>query len=266
MIVQSHPIGSRTAFKQSLAAARRCAVVAGFLLGLAPTSILAEPALSRAIEAARASALIPSKIIEQAETDCSTAFCFAETLARRLPDLVRLEPVIHPHTDSIRWTKTSPSLLISNAASGVTALKLKLTHFGRKAVTEFQDALVSTSRPMVEIDLRGNEGGDFERMLEIAGLFTGPVKNAVKIDYPDHQETRSIHGPAVRDWQVSRVEIDNQTASAALLLARLLETHAGAKLAGPPTMEKPVFLKRRITISHDWRFILPIAEIQVTKG
>lgn len=204
-------------------------------------------------------------IIEQAEADCSTAFCFAETLAHRLPDLMRLESVIHPDTDSIRWAKTSPSLSVSSTTSDLTAIKLKLTHFGRKAVIELRDALASTSRPMVEIDLRGNEGGDFERMLEIAGLFTGPIKDAVKIDFPDHSETRSIHGPTVRHWQVSRVETDNQTASAALLLAQLLETHAGGELVGPPTMEKPVFLKRRININHDWRFIMPIAKIQITR-
>lgn len=205
-------------------------------------------------------------IVEQAEADCSTAFCFAETLALRLPDLVRLESITHPDTDSIRWAKTSPSLFVSSAANGLPALKLKLTHFGRKAVIELQDALASNNQPMVEVDLRGNAGGDFERMLEIAGLFTGSIENAIKIDYPDHSETRSIQGPMVRDLQVSRVEIDNQTASAALLLARLLETHSSAELTGPPTMGKPVFLKRRITINHDWRFILPIAEIQITQG
>ena len=106
-------------------------------------------------------------------------------------------------------------------------------------------------------------------MLEIAGLLIGSRRDVVAIDHGDRIERRSLEGPRSPPWRVTRVEIDEKTASAALLLARLLKAHTNAEVArtpvvGPLPNEKPVFLKRRIPIDHDWRLVLPIAEIRVT--
>ena len=238
--------------------------VTGFFLCLvaAPTAF-ADPAFDRVVDAAKASAVIPDEAIEAASANCTTALCFAEVLVAELPEKTRLEPVTHPDTDTIRWAKTNPSVIADGTKAPLT---LKLTHFGRKAVTELREALATSS---LLVDLRGNSGGDFERMLEIAGLLIGFRRDVVEIDHGDRIERRSLEGPRSPPWRVTRVEIGEETASAALLLARLLKAHTSAEVVGPiPVVaprvdEKPVFLKHRIPIDHDWRLVLPIAEIRV---
>lgn len=240
----------------------RCAVAALLSLALAATAEATDLAYGRAVNTALASPMLPAGIVENARDACDTALCFAEALATALPDRVRLEPVTHPDTDTIRWVDTPPSVTIDGNGNTLT---LRITHFGRKAVTELREVLTSTGENMaVELDLTGNTGGDFERMLKIAGLLLGPVRNAVEIDHGDRIERRSLEGSRLPPRPVTDVRVDATTASAALLLARLLETHAGAEATGPPACKKPVFLKRRITIDHDWRLILPVAELRAT--
>ncbi len=223
-----------------------------------------ELAFKRAVDTALASSVVPADRVEEAKTACDTALCFAETLADKLPSQVRLEPVDHPDSDSIRWAKTAPSINAEKTARGFT---IELNHFGRKVLAEFRDVLADASadRPAsLSIDLGGNTGGDFERMLALAGLLIGPRPHAVDIDHGHHVEHRSLKGPIMRNWRVTSVTIDQDTASAALLLARLLKTHAGAAVIGPSVEEAAIFLKRRITIDHEWRLILPIAELRVS--
>ena len=233
--------------------------VAALFFALPMAAMATDLAYERALETALASPILPTETVESARDACDTALCFAETLAERLPDQARLEPVAHPDTDSIRWAKTSRSVFVDQAGGTRT---LRIPHFGRKAVTELREVLTSTGDDMaMELDLTGNEGGDFERMLEIAGLLIGPRRDAVGIDYGDRVERRSLEGPRERPWRVTRVLIDEKTASAALLLARLLAA-SGAEMAGPSADETPVYLKRRITVDHDWRLILPVAALR----
>jgi hypothetical protein len=240
-----------------MVALRRAAVV-GLLLVTPPAALGVEPALSRAIEAARASPHLPEAVLDQAEADCATALCFAQTLSARLPGHVRLEAVDHPDTDSIRWVRTNPSVS-AEVAGG--RLHLRLAQFGRKAVSELREALADHPLP-IELDLRGNAGGDFERMLVMAGALIGPRRGAVEIRYRDHTELRDLEGPRDRTGDIVRVLIDRGTASAALLLARLLEVFAGAEVIDPPLRRSQIFLKRRVTIDHDWRLVFPVATLR----
>ncbi len=238
-----------------------CAVAA-FFLALTAELHATDFTYRRVVDMALGSAILPTDVVETAKNACGTALCFAEALAQDLPDHVRLEPVTHPDTDSIRWATTTPSMI--SETTGDT-LKLKLTHFGRKSVAEIREASAGAggAGQRVELDLSGNEGGDFERMLAIAGLLIGPVPDAIEIDDGDDIERRSLQGPGARTWQVESVVIDEKTASAALLLARLLKAHASATVTGRPAHGEPVLLKHRIPIDHDWRLILPVAEIRV---
>ena len=240
------------------------AVAGLFLFLLSGSAAADEFALRRIADAALASAVMPTGLVEDARAACNTALCFAETLAKRLPDQVRLEPVDHPDSDSIRWAKTAPSVKAETTSAGVT---IEVNDFGRKMLPELRDALASASADqpaILSIDLRGNGGGDFERMLALAGVLIGPRTHAVEVDHGRHLEGRALDGPVMRHWRVASVVTDQDTASAALLLARLLKTHAGAEVIGPPVEGKAIFLKRRITIDHGWRLILPIAELRVS--
>lgn len=239
---------------------QRSAVAALFLFASVTELYAADLAFARAVEAAKASSIIPGHIVETAQSGCETALCFAETLVARLPGRVRLEPVIHPDTDTVRWVTTMPSVIADDTGD---TLKLKLTHFGRKALPELRAALAIPGRHAIELDVSGNPGGDFERMLSIAGFLLGPLRDAVEIHHGDRIERRSLQGPTTRTWQVVSVETDSGTASAALLLVHLLTAHGGAKRIGPFVGEKPIFLKRRMSIDHDWRLILPVAEVSI---
>ncbi|MGI9503864.1 MAG: hypothetical protein ACR2RE_12515, partial [Geminicoccaceae bacterium] len=142
-----------------------------------------ELALNRAVDAALTSSVVAADSVEEAKAACDTALCFAETLADQLPSKVRLEPVDHPDSDSIRWAKTAPSINAEKTADGFT---IELNHFGRKALPELRDVLVAASTDRftsLSIDLGGNAGGDFERMLALAGLLIGPRPHAVDIDH-----------------------------------------------------------------------------------
>lgn len=240
----------------------RILTVTGFFLfsAVVPASA-AGPAYERVVDAARASAIIADDIIERAMSSCGTALCFAKALAAQRPDSVRLEPVNHPDTDTIRRAKTIPSVIVLQTSD---TLKLKLTHFGRKALPELREALaINEGSQAIALDVSGNAGGDFERMLSIAGLLLGPVRDAVDIDYDDYVERRSLQGPTLRNWRVASVETDDNTASAALLLARLLAAHGEAEPIGPSFENASIFLKRRVPIDHDWRLVLPVAVVKI---
>ncbi|MGI9510103.1 MAG: S41 family peptidase [Geminicoccaceae bacterium] len=248
-------------------AAVRTGTVATFVFSLATAAPATDLAYQRAVDDARASAVIPADVVDYAREACTTALCFAEVLAKELPDRIGLEPVTHPDTDTIRWAKTSPSIIANNTDDTLT---FNITHFGRKAVAELREALTGAGQRLV-VDLRGNPGGDFERMLAIAGFLLGPRSDTVEIDYGDRIERRSLEGPSLRSWRIVSVRTDEKTASAALLLARLIEAHSNAEVAGPPAGvagpppdDRPLFLKRRIPINHDWRLVLPVAELRVS--
>lgn len=234
-------------------------LLVGLFCHLASVTMSADLAYDRVVEAARTSFILPADLVESARDACSTALCFAQSLAEALPEKIRLEPVAHPDTDSIRWVKTPASVSLEKTGDTRT---LRITRFGRKAVSELRAASASGSVP---VDLRGHRGGDVERMLQIAGLLIGPRRNAVEIDHGDRIECRSLDGPKLPGLRVTRVLIDDETASAALLLARLLTIAGDAELVGADRGEA-IFLKRRIAIDHDWRLVLPMAELRIADG
>jgi carboxyl-terminal processing protease len=113
------------------------------------------------------------------------------------------------------------------------------------------------------LDLRGNAGGDFGRMLRVASLFTKNVKNALFLidkegKYPVSLVTESTF-PGTRDLVVL---VGSGTASSAEVLAALLTRYAGARLAGSRTAGKD-HLTRVIAVDHDWRLLVPAERIEV---
>ncbi len=232
------------------------------ILGLAAPSQAASPALQRVVAAAHASGYLEPRIVAAAEQRCATALCFANFLAERLPARVRLERTVHPDTDTIRWVRTRPSIeAVERDVEGL--VRLRLSHFGRKALGEMQTLLERRTGGIpnfdLEIDLRGNPGGDFERMLALAGLLIGPRPDSVDIRRRQVSERRALSGPLTRRWTVRRVIIDETTDSAALILARILTRQGGATLIGVDEKPETVFVKRRIAIAQNWRLVIPIA-------
>ncbi|MCH9020822.1 MAG: hypothetical protein IIA73_10725 [Proteobacteria bacterium] len=117
--------------------------------------------------------------------------CAAALVARAFDGRATLERVTHPDTDTIRLVKTRPSVrALGRLADG--AVLVALDRFGRKAEPELRAALAGLGGARLVLDLRANQGGDFERMLRVAGLFTGPVDDALTLLGSDGRRPRAI--------------------------------------------------------------------------
>ena len=190
--------------------------------------------------------------------------CAARLIGSSLPD-ARLVPVIHPDTDTIRRAHTVPSVTSAERRDD-GALVLVLDRFGRTADREVADAIVAAGPPVPErvvLDLRGNGGGDFDRMRRVASLFTGPREGAVRLLGRNGATDVALPQPlrSIGEFEID-VLIGPDTASSAEVLAALLRRHAGARLIGAPTMGKD-WLTRLVPVDHDWRLAIPAERIEV---
>jgi C-terminal processing protease CtpA/Prc len=177
---------------------------------------------------------------------------------------VRLEAVAHPESDTIRWAETAPS--VTAVHMGPDGRRwIVLDGFGRKALREMAQAVSQAiaDGARLGLDLRGNAGGDFGRMLRVASLLLPTVKNALFLldkegKHPVSLVTESTF-PGTRDLVVL---VGPGTASSAEVLAALLTRYAGARLAGSRTAGKD-HLTRVIAVDHDWRLLVPAERIEV---
>ncbi len=190
--------------------------------------------------------------------------CAARQIVAASGGRVRLEAVAHPETDTIRWAETAAS--VAAVYQGRHGRRwIVLDGFGRTAERELVEAV---SRAIVDgaplgLDLRGNSGGDFGRMLRTAALFTGNVRNAIYlIDKDGKQSVPLITDKDFEKLGDLRVLVGPRTASSAEVLAALLERYAGARLAGGRTAGKD-YLTRVIAVDHDWRLLVPAERIEV---
>jgi hypothetical protein len=192
--------------------------------------------------------------------------CASRRVLDLLPGRARLQRVRHPDSDTIRMVK-SPASVAARRRLPLGAIYVDLVGFGRKAEAELLAALGDVGGPAsgaaIELDLRQNGGGDFERMLAVAAMFAGPRPDAIHLIGP--QGTAKVDLPPPRRRlapEALRVLIGPGTASSAEVLAALLRRHAGATLVGSRTFGKD-YLQRVVPIDHDWRLLIPGARIEV---
>jgi carboxyl-terminal processing protease len=229
--------------------------------------VLAGDRTDRLVATARSvagDAIAPIRLIRKA---CGQdPLCAARFLARGLGPRARLEKIRHPDTDTIRRVRTRPSVTGWSLRPSGT-LRLSLDHFGRKAKVEINTALrqgqAKKRSPVnvLEIDLRRNRGGNLNRMLKVAALFTGPVPGAVHLN--GSARTTSIGIPdAGQRLRFRRIDllVGPDTASSAEVFAGLLRTLCGARLLGRRTHGKD-YLLRAVPVSHDWRLLVPAGVI-----
>ena len=185
--------------------------------------------------------------------------CAGEALASSLGPHARLERITHPSTDSIRGVETLTSVEVSSE-NGQRVIRLG--RFGRKAVWELRDALRDAGETVI-VDLRTNQGGDFDRMLRVAGIFCGSVENAVRLVEGNIERWFSVPGEKeLRGGRKLQVWVGEQTASSAEVLAALLKLHAGAKLSGEKTFGKNILL-REVAVAHEWRLLVPSGRLEI---
>ncbi len=187
--------------------------------------------------------------------------CAAERIAATLGERARLERVAHPTTDTIRWAETTASLGTVKDLPKQRRL-IVLNRFGRKVEQDLSHALKDGIRDIV-LDLRGNSGGDFGRMLRVAGLLIGPRAEAVTLTHRNAAESLDVPlvTPGARPRRIA-VLVGPGTASSAEVLAALLRRHAGAEILGTRTAGKD-YLLRVIAVDQTWRLLVPAERILV---
>jgi Peptidase family S41 len=200
-------------------------------------------------------------LIEAIRRDCrGEAACLARRVDRDFPAGAVLQAVAHPDTDTIRWAKTQPSIVGARSLDRTTRL-IGLERFGRKVEQELAAALPGGGR--VVIDLRGNRGGDFRRMLRVAGRLTGPVPHALRLSSGERARWLDVPAPREPPWRGELlVLVGPETASSGEVLAALLRRHAGARVLGERTRGKDHLLRVHV-IDHDWRLLLPAERVEV---
>jgi hypothetical protein len=190
------------------------------------------------------------------------ALCAARLLARALGKGAALERVAHPDTDIIRRATTPPSVRALGRLPDGAAL-IALDRFGRTAERELREAIAALDASRVVLDLRANRGGGFERMLRVAGLFTGPVAHALDVIGKDGRRPRAIPlSDRIAGVRGLTVVVGRHTASSGEMLAALLRRHAGAEIVGEKTAGKD-YLVRVVPVHHDWRLVLPAERVEI---
>jgi len=248
---------------QSGTATRLSAAAAVALV--APAAVAGESAVARLLEAVEAHGPATEGMTAEAlGRACGTdLLCAARLIVAGGDGRTRLERRAHPDTDTIRWVTTRASL--GSHAQAEDGQKLVvLERFGRKVEWELRAALTGQEGGKgLVLDLRTNHGGDFGRMLRVAGLFTGTVPDALYlIDGSGRRPVAIPNTGAPLAAGALTVLVGSETASSGEILAALLRRYAGAELAGQRTLGKD-YLLRIVAIDQDWRLLLPAERVEV---
>ena len=208
-------------------------------------------------------ALLPPLNALQAECGADV-LCAATRLAEALAPHARLQQVTTPSTDAIRGVEKRASLQDGGKNAEGWAIA-RLHRFGRDALWEMRDFLAAareSGAPGVIVDVRGNGGGDFDRMLRIAALFCPPQSAEVLLRHDASTRRFSLPSDALAWGDGVRVWIDRETASSAEILAALLRRCIEAPLLGERTAGKNILL-REIAVRHGWRLLVPAGRLEV---
>lgn len=232
---------------------------------VSPAAAAGESAIARLLEAVETHG--PATHAVTAETlgrACGTdLLCAARRIVAGGDGRSRLERRDHPDTDTIRWVTTRASLR-PDAQAGDGRTLVVLERFGRKVEWELRAALAGQEDGKgLVLDLRTNHGGDFGRMLRVAGLFTGALPEALYLVDGSGRRPVAIPGtgPTLAAGALT-VLVGPETASSGEILAALLRRYAGADLVGRRTLGKD-YLVRIVPIDQDWRLLLPAERVEV---
>jgi len=162
-----------------------------------------------------------------------------EIVARLDPDTHLVEVRRRMSSDFIRGFEPEGSVTSVQVLGGGRGY-LRLVFFGRRTLEDLRRALSDFPPPLcaLTIDLRDNNGGNFEQALRLAELFLPP---GVPLTLYEGREGRALlyaTGMAAPRQERLTLLINARTASSAELFAGVLRWHHRAELVGVPTTGK----------------------------
>jgi Peptidase family S41 len=206
--------------------------------------------------------------LQEIEVVCGKdSVCAASMMAAALGDRAFVARVDHPDTDTIRLVKSQPSVIETRCLAGCGRVVI-LRRFGRTVKAELRTAVGRVTRQrgcrLLVLDFRGNEGGPFEQMLAVAGMFVGNVDGAIYLVDGSSKTPVSVSGNGEFSLLLDELVIlvDGTTASSAEILAALLRQRAGAKIVGKRTFGKD-YLLHAIPVSHDLELVVPGKQVVI---
>ena len=136
-------------------------------------------------------------------------------------------------------TSVEPGALLDDGQTGYICI----TRFGATAYEEFKAQLADLQRQGLKrlvLDLRGNPGGYLDRATRLADEFIGGSRKLVYTAGKDEQYATQVYAHVAGDWEQQPlvVLVDENSASAAEVLAGALQDHDRALLVGRRTFGK----------------------------
>lgn len=130
---------------------------------------------------------------------------------------------------------------------------IQIAYFSKSTVKEFRkiyEKLTTDGANRLILDLRGNEGGNFDSCLELSECFVSSGKTVGIIEGREKKaEKKSQNKKPIKIPMI--VLVDSATASSSEFLASSLKTHNQAKIVGLPTQGKRT-IQKMIPIETMW--------------
>ncbi len=163
----------------------------------------------------------------------------------------------------------SPSVDVAYLLDAETGY-IKISRFAANTPTEFKQALAGLRRQglaRLVLDLRGNPGGYLDRATTLADEFIAGSRKLVTIDGRDEQYRATTYARVAGDFEDGPLVllIDENSASAAEVLAGAVQDHDRALLVGRRTFGKGL-VQKPIALSDGGELRLTVARYYTPAG
>ena len=163
-------------------------------------------------------------------------------------------------------TSVEPGVVLEDGQTGY----IKVTRFAANTYEEFKAELSNLQRQGVQrlvLDLRGNPGGYLDRATRLADEFIAGSRKLVYTAGKDEQYATQTYAHVAGEWEQRPlvVLVDENSASAAEVLAGALQDHDRALLVGRRTFGKGL-VQQPITLQEGGELRLTVARYYTPSG
>ena len=177
------------------------------------------------------------------------------------------EPLtLHVTRNRLPNASVEPGVLLEDNQTGY----IRITRFATTTYEEFKTQLADLQRQGVKrlvLDVRGNPGGYLDRATRLADEFIGGSRKLVYTQGKDEQYATQTYAHVAGDWEQQPLVllVDENSASAAEVLAGALQDHDRALLVGRRTFGKGL-VQQPIQLQEGGELRLTVARYYTPAG